>query len=231
MILHYLLHLGIGLGISLVGSISLGPLSISVVQTTINNSRKAALQLALGASVMEVVYCLLALASVQLAASYGLTAQNADDVVFWIQAISVPILVLYGLHNLLHRVPEVRIEPPDAANVLGSRAAGQLAGPKPLQLFARGFVLNLFNPMIFTFWLGVNAYLRANNVVVADGPSLMLFSLGAGVGCWMIMLTVSYLLNRRRKAFSAKARQLLNRIAGVAYMIFALYMAGNLVWG
>lgn len=200
--LSFVYHFFLGLVISFVASIPLGPVNLSVAQASLNHNRNVARRIAVGSSVVELFYCALALGGVQLLGS-------DKEVTFWIRIVSIPVLLGLGLYNLLKRIDL------DAPQTVGKGKPGQGA-------FWVGVSLNLVNPMLLPFWLGAGTVLRANNLIESQWDLLVAFTLGVAIGTYFLLMTVAQIAHTQKHLLSPVVRKRLNRGVGVLFLLLAV---------
>jgi threonine/homoserine/homoserine lactone efflux protein len=106
----------------------------------------------------------------------------------------------------------------DISEQIPARARGQGS-------FWIGFSLNLLNPALLPFWLGITSYLHANDWLINEGPQLAMYVLGAGIGTLLVMSTIAYFALRRKKAMRYRTRVYLTRIIGFAFLGFGVFQS------
>ena len=210
----YFAHLVVGIAVAFVASLPLGPVNLSVIQASINHGRPSALAIAVGSSLVELFYCLVAVGGVELIIDDTRTVQI-------IQIISVPVLLGIGLYNLLKRMP---VRPADET----------LATKKPRSLrtsFLLGVSLNFLNPLLLPFWMAATAWLRGHRLLTADTTHLVLFSGGVAVGTFLLLMTMSYVGARYRGIMSHHTQKVINRVIGALFLCSALAVTYLLLRG
>lgn len=131
---------GIGLGITL--AILTGPAFFALLQTSIRNGYKSGIAFAVGVLISDATLILLSyLGALQLF--------NDPKNNFIIGVIGGTILVMFGLFNIFQKHPldlnsdEARVEKILLTNVSLAFVA------------LKGFAINLINPFVIIFWIGV----------------------------------------------------------------------------
>lgn len=163
--------------ISFAGSIHPGTVNLAVIQTTLAQSRRAGLWLALGGSLPEIGYSALA--------TGGLMLLPTDP--HWMAVIAyVPIPVLLGAGVLAFRQKpiELNVTAPDGTSLP----------------FWKGVALGGSNPQLLPFWSAVWLYLSSHMIVPIGGyASQLVFALGTAAGAFGLLVMVVWLADRQRQ--------------------------------
>lgn len=163
-----------GLALSFAGSIPPGLISLSVAQTAIQRTRKAAVWLGLGAAWAEFFQAWGAIAFAQ-----WLLYQTRIEHFF--HGAAAIIFILLGIW-MLTRTPKVTDK---AAPVIASN---------PLLQFVRGAVISIFNLLAIPYWLVYYGWLRAKGwwPETAGQGAAIIFSSGVTVGTFITLLLYAY---------------------------------------
>ena len=98
-----------------------------------------------------------------------------------------------------------------------------------LKIFAyyfKGLFMNLLNPGMLFYWIGLVSYLSTSATYSQDEIKIFL---GASLGTVLITdLIKAYFASKMRHLFNPKVIHLMNRIVGVALMIFAFVIIAKL---
>lgn len=202
-------HFFLGLVISFVASIPLGPVNLSVAQASLNHSQNVARRIAIGSSLVELFYCILAVGGVQLLG-------DDKEVTYWIRIASIPVLLGLGLFNLLKKI-DTSAPPPPAKSGQGS--------------FWLGVSLNLVNPMLLPFWIGAGTMLRANQLITSDWDHLLFFTVGVAIGTYLLLMTVARIAHTQKHLLSPMVLKRVNRGVGVLFLVLAAIEIGVLLRG
>ena len=197
-------HFLLGLLISFVASIPIGPLNVAVVQATLRHGKKAGFEIALGGAIVELVYCLFAIASLHF-----FTINPAFF--HWLQLIAAVLLAGLGIYYLSKPIPEEESKPKNGGMGL---------------LF--GISLGVINPMLVPFWLGVVAYLRSLEWLSETFSVQIWFALGIAVGAFCLLLTVALVAANRHQGLSHKNKVLIQRV--LAWLFIALACVQFVSW-
>ena len=195
--------------ISYVSTIPPGPLSIYVVDTTLQKNIRMALWVALGGILGEMAYTYLAIEGVMIFDKY-------PTVVYWIQWAIIVLLWIVGIFTFFQKKTNVASE-----NVL-------VKGP--LFSILKGISLSALTPALLPFWivvlLGYQKYdlLKINSIF--DKIS---FVAGAETGTFLLMYTYAFISNKKRDLiFKYLSDSRLNKLMGCIYIGLAVWQMINL---
>ncbi|QHV99794.1 LysE family translocator [Spirosoma endbachense] len=193
--------------ISFAGSIHPGSVNLAVVQTTLSQSKRAAVWLALGGSLPEIAYSSLAAGGLMLIPT---------DSNWMIVLAYVPIPVLLGAGIASFRQKPVVINP---------SSDGGLSLP-----FWKGVVLGSTNPQLLPFWSAVWLYLSRATigshmlVPMSQSASQWVFALGTATGAFGLLIVVVWLTHRHRQRIVQYLNgPWINRLTGALFIGMALW--------
>ena len=93
----------------------------------------------------------------------------------------------------------------------------------PFYIFIlKGFLLNLVNPFVWIFWLGVVVGVTAR--FAADVTNVYVFFGGTLTVVYLTDLLKGFLAAKLKKYISIKFLTIINKIAGVALIVFGLFL-------
>lgn len=188
----------VGLVASFLGSVPPGTLNLSVLQLGLDGKTKTAWRFALAVALIEYPYTWLAIQFEYWITSSPVVVEN-------FQLLTASVMTLIGIGNLW----TVR-KPVAAAGRFG--ASG----------FRRGLVLSVLNPMALPFWIGVTAYLKAQDWISLSTPWLLhSYVLGTSVG--VILLLGLFILLAKRLAGYAAQNSWVKLVPGITLLILGLY--------
>jgi threonine/homoserine/homoserine lactone efflux protein len=199
----YFYHLLLGVVVSFIATIPVGPVNLAVMQAAINSGRIAGYKVAAGSAFSEWIYCLMALMGLSV-------LLTGDAIKFYIQICSVPILLILGILSLRS---EKEIQLGEASKIIEFK-----------NNFLLGVVLNLLNPFLLPFWLGMSTYMRNQDLISGDTLELVFFSVGVYVGTFTTQAILVNLSTYWKNIFDPKVRQLINKIIGVVFIVFGVFM-------
>lgn len=163
--------------VSCVGSLQLGPVNLFVINSVLYENKKTAYWIAAGGSLPEFVYCALAV----YASSFFAKNPSYD---FFFKVTFICVLIVLGFIFWFKPVKKVEVTKP-------------LLFVNAPQSFAKGFSLALLNPQLLPFWLIVHIYFNSVSLLKTPSPlHEMAFVLGAGVGAFMLLISLIALVNK-----------------------------------
>lgn len=162
----YLLHIGIGVFLSFVGSIPMGTINVTTADTAIREGFRAALWVAFGAALIEFVQALFALKF----SSLIVDNPQMEVTIQWVSAI---IFMVLGLYFILREDNEQ--EYPQAK----TRARG----------FFKGVVVSALNVLAIPYWIFCGSYLAANDwLELRENDQIAVFSGGVFFGTFLLLM-------------------------------------------
>jgi threonine/homoserine/homoserine lactone efflux protein len=187
--------------ISFAGSIHPGTVNLAVAQTTLSQSRQAGLWLALGGSLPEIAYSILAAGGVALLP----TGDTWHTVLTY---APIPVLLGAGLASF-------RQKP-----VVFNLSVHTNEGTAP---FWKGVILGGTNPQLLPFWSAVWLYL-SGHMLVGQRGSQWVFALATSVGAFALLAGVVWLADRKRDAIARYLNgRWINRLTGGLFIGMALW--------
>lgn len=199
--LLYVLVRGFAIGVLI--SAPMGPIGMLVIQRTLDKGRWPAFFTGIGASVSDLLYCILTGAGIAFITDFIAARQ------FWLQLLGSVAIAVFGVY-LFRKNPTRRFRRPDVPE---SNAYWKD--------IVTGFLLTVSNPLILFFIIGLFA--RFNFLL----PEFRYFHYIFGYLCialgalsWWFMVT--FLVNKMRAHFNVRSLYLVNRIIGSLLIAFAL---------
>ncbi len=186
--------------VSYAGSIPPGTINVSVMQLSIQNHRRAAVFLGIGASAVEFVY-----AGITVKFQQFLVAN--ENLNFYFQIVTGGALVIMGLFNMFSRAKSSNFK--------------QTQGVRRRIGFARGVVLGLVNPLTIPFWLAVTTYLETHKWINLIGNNFWAYISGLAAGTFILLVCVDLLGSKFQKI--ADNTFLVMRVPGIILMSMGVY--------
>lgn len=196
--------------ISFAGSLHPGTVNLAVVQTTLSQSRRAGLWLALGGSLPEIGYSALAAGGLML-------IPTGSNWAVWLTYAPIPVLLGAGVAAF--RQKPVVLNP---ATTDG-----------PTLPFWKGLALGGTNPQLLPFWSAVWLYLSGHMLVPAHQPaSQWVFALGTAAGAFGLLVSVVWLADRQRQRIVQYLNgPWINRLTGGLFVGMALWQTIRIIAG
>ena len=195
----YILLTGILIGILI--SAPMGPIGMLVIQRTLNKGRTAAFFTGVGASLSDIVYCLLTGLGLSFVTDFIESNQNL------LQVIGSLVLIIYAVY-LFKNNPSRSLKPPveSATNYWRD--------------FVTGFLFTFSNPLILFFIIGLFArfnfldtHYRFYHYIIGYTSIIV-----GAVGWWF---PITFFVNKVRAHFNVRSLWLVNRSIAVILLIMS----------
>jgi threonine/homoserine/homoserine lactone efflux protein len=185
-------------GISFLGSVQLGPVNATVLQTTLNKSLRAGLWVAFGGALPELFYATLAIGWSEIL--------QTNNVLFeYLQLAVVPIFVVIGVLTIVNQYKS-------------SKQKKQPINLSDKAPFLTGLTLGSLNPQLLPFWLTVLIYLNSYFVIDSLGSQVAFIS-GTAAGAFGILSIFAFATFR----FRERLLRFFNRIP-IGYVVGSIFI-------
>ena len=193
-------------------AVPVGPINVAIMEEGFQSGRKQAFIIAIGALLMEMIYCIIAFS--------GFATLFSDKIILaTVELISFLAVTFFGIKYLMI----------DAVTVQGKRAKVVENRLSPHTAFWSGFVRVLVNPNVLLFWIMISAVLISNQTIQAEWKSRMACVIGAaiGIGSWFTLLVIGSA--RVKNRFSDKTLVKFSQISGVLLLLLSIVIAVRLI--
>ncbi|MDR2835067.1 MAG: LysE family translocator [Bacteroidales bacterium] len=197
-----------GILIGLAASIPLGPIAILIIQRTLNKGWKFGFLSGLGAACADTFYAILAALGVTMITSY------IEKYEIILRIIGSIILIIMGI-KLIPIKPTKQLK----KNYLKTGKKAIVSD------FFSIYGLTLSNPITFFVFTAFFATFRVIDGTITNwylGIVILLFSIFFGAVSWWCALTL--LVSVFRKKIRLRKMLILNRIAGILMILFAIFV-------
>jgi threonine/homoserine/homoserine lactone efflux protein len=217
-----------GLVVGFVLAMPPGPIAIACIRQALAGQARYALALAIGAAAMDVVYALLAAgASSALLVSLGaMVTDNAWSLLAF-QVGCIVVLAVLGLHyvrSATHRVD---------ARARQEEAQEEQARPRdsssPYLIGVLIALTNLASPTFLPSLIFVMGFVHARGWVGHDVGENALYAVGFGTGAALWFGLLLWALTTLRAKLSPNFVPMLSRVAGGAFLLFAVMLTYHVV--
>jgi len=202
-LLDFIIHFLIGVFISFVAAIPVGPINLAVMEAAINNRKAEAYRISAGCALSEWIYCLIAVLGINFV---FIDIQN-ESFLSTIRLISIPLLFILGMFNLLKRINLEKEK-----EVKSNHKKG----------FLLGLTINFLNPLLLPGWLFMVGFLRSNQYIKDEYILLVILSLGSLLGAFSFEIVLAEISHRWKKIMSQRTHLIANRFIGVFFILFAI---------
>jgi threonine/homoserine/homoserine lactone efflux protein len=195
---------GMVLGLSLAFLFGFGPAFFALIQTGIYRGFWPGALLATGIILNDAVVVSLSLLGV--AQIFGDT-ENYN----LLGIVGGAILIVFGFVTYRKKAETEETNESEIAN-----------SPYPLSYIVKGFLLNVANPFVWLFWIGISVGILAR--FNGDTTHIILFFAGTLSVVFATDLGKTFLASQLKKFVTNKFLILINKIAGIALIGFGLYL-------
>ena len=190
-----------GVLIGLLISAPMGPIGMLVIQRTLNKGRAAAFFTGMGASLSDLIYCLLTGLGLSFVTDFIENNQNV------LQIVGSAVLIVYGIYLFRNNPSRQLRKPAENPNTYWRD-------------FATGFLFTFSNPLILFFIIGLFArfsFLDTQYSFYHYIVGYISIVVGA-IGWWFI---ITFFVNKVRAHFNIRSMRLVNRIIAVLLLVMA----------
>lgn len=209
-----------GLVVGYVLAIPPGPIGMASVRMGLRDGWHPSIRLALGAGLLDLVYCAIAMwASSAVMGLLDTIDGSASWVTFALQLLVVVGMLAFGIIQFREQPidPNAPNGSPESSTSLLSRLSSR--GPF---LVGVGFALaNLANPTFIPALVAVTAFIQQLDLFASTLSTAMVFSLGFGIGNTAWLLTLVRLVMAFRRKMTPEFVHRLQQISGLALIVFA----------
>jgi len=208
----YLIAMFAGAITGFICAVPVGPINVAIMEEGIQTGRKRAFIIAIGALLMEMVYCITAFSGFA-------TLFDDKTILATVELISFLAVTFFGIKYLMI----------DTVTVQGKRSKVFEKRLSPHTAFWTGFVRVLVNPNVLLFWIMISAVLLSNQTIQAEWQSRMSCVIGAGIGIggWFTLLVIGSA--RVKNRFSDKTLVKFSQVSGVLLLILSVVIAVRLI--
>jgi threonine/homoserine/homoserine lactone efflux protein len=192
--------------ISFAGSLQVGPVNYFVMETGLRQNKTAAILVAIGGSIPEFIYSVLAI-------TIGISLQQTPAFFLAFEWITIALLIALSIYYFLKKVAQ-NTQP--RISKKGS--------------FLKGFTLGLLNPQLLPFWLVVyTSFFTSTGLSITSFPQQLAFILGTGIGAFGLHLCLIYLVQtNKERLVKWLAFPYFNRFLGGFFLLLAFVQIGSL---
>ena len=206
--MNLLAAFAVGLVSALLASLPMGPLSFRVIQMALTQGRRAAMAMGIGGLVVEMLFCLIALGSLQLILGSNAVMPDQEALLDDLYPFTIPILLVMGILAIVNR-----------DKVPNPNQRGRTGGPMLL-----GIVLCISNPALLTTWVLLTTWLKSLKLIGESLAEDLMFILGVGSGVFLFYYIITGVATRSHRSLGPIWRRRINVGFGVFFISFAIYL-------
>ena len=199
MIIAYIILLLIGIASSMLAALPFGLVNMTVLNVSLEQGNRPALNISFGASLVEVLFGLTAILAGGILAEY---IEGNQGISYFI----VAVLLAGGLFFIIKKQGE--------ASTRNTTYSG----------FFKGIFLNLVSIQVFLYWILAIAFLSTRQLLQYDLLSILIFIIGIWIGKMTVLLLY---MNLSKKLLSGSRiiSKNINRIIGIVLFGMAFFQA------
>lgn len=207
---------GIIIGLSLALVMGFGPSFFTLIQTSINRGFKSAMLLDLGIILNDIMIVFLMMMT-------NLQFNITDEKNLIYTGISAGIiLIIFGIHTF-SLSPQKIINMSENNNKTIEKMNEKFNDePSWFVYISKGFVINIFNPFVWIFWITCVATASSN--YGGNKHSLILFFIGIFSTVLFFDIIKAAGAYSLKKFFTENMLKRLNQITGIALVLFGLFL-------
>jgi L-lysine exporter family protein LysE/ArgO len=191
-----------GLPVGFAFSFALGPVFFSLIRSSLEQGFRAAVYIAIGVIVADLVLLGIAYSGVQA------FLPQSIDVAFWVQIFGGILLLSLGIFSIRKKAIDTEGVTVDTHYIYKNLASG--------------FFLNILNPANFMEWVGAAGILKTKYHF--ETYQNISFFTGALLAVFMTELAVAYFAARLKKVLNANTMQRINTLSGIVFIGFGLWL-------
>ena len=213
---------GVIIGLSLALIMGFGPSFFTLIQTSISRGFKSAMLLDLGIILNDIfIVALMMMTNVQF------NINNRENVIYGGIAAGI-ILIIFGIYTFLlspEKIMHISESNNQKINNMNEKFVDK---PKWYIFLTKGFVINLFNPFVWIFW--VTCVATASSNFGGNKYSMIIFFLGVFATVLFFDILKAAGAYSLKRFFTEKMMKIMNQIIGIILIIFGLYIAVRVIF-
>ena len=207
---------GIIIGLSLALVMGFGPSFFTLIQTSINRGFKSAMFLDLGIILNDImIVCLIIMTNIQF------NIADKKNLIYAGISASI-ILLIYGIYTF-NLSPKKIIKKSENNNLTINKMEEKFDDePSSIFYISKGFLINIFNPFVWIFW--VTCVATASSNFDGNKYSLMIFFTGIFTTVLFFDILKALGASSLQRFFTEKMLKRLNQATGIALILFGLFL-------
>ena len=213
---------GVIIGLSLALIMGFGPSFFTLIQTSISRGFKAAMFLDLGIILNDImVVALLMITNVQF------NVADKENIIY--AGISAGIiLIIFGIYTFLLSPEKIIHISENNTQKIDKMNEKFIDKPKWYVFISKGFIINIFNPFVWIFWITCVATASSN--FGGNRYSMIIFFIGVFATVLFFDILKAAGAYSLKRFFTEKMMKILNQIIGIILMIFGLFIAVRVIF-
>lgn len=213
---------GVIIGLSLALIMGFGPSFFTLIQTSISRGFKAAMFLDLGIILNDImVVALMMMTNVQF------NIADKENIIY--AGISAGIiLIIFGIYTFLLSPEKIIHISENNTQKIDKMNEKFIDKPKWYVFISKGFIINIFNPFVWIFWITCVATASSN--FGGNRYSMIIFFIGVFATVLFFDILKAAGAYSLKRFFTEKMMKILNQIIGIILMIFGLFIAVRVIF-
>ena len=213
---------GVIIGLSLALIMGFGPSFFTLIQTSISRGFKSALLLDFGIILNDIfIVALMMMTNVQF------NINNRENVIYGGIAAGI-ILIIFGIYTFLLSPEKIMHISENNNQKINNMNEKFVDKPKWYIFLTKGFVINIFNPFVWIFW--VTCVATASSNFGGNKYSMIIFFLGVFATVLFFDILKAAGAYSLKRFFTEKMMKIMNQIIGIILIIFGLYIAVRVIF-
>lgn len=199
--MHLFYALISGLFVSVLSYLTVGPVNMAIIQTTLNESKREGMLFGIGSAIIDTLFCFVALFGYRF-------IEEHDGFLDWFHLVTIPILLFMGLWT---------IKKADKPTFHKTKPSGG-------KFFLLGVIICFSNPVLFGYWLYVTTLLQAKEWLQTTTLDYVFFTAGVFIGIFGFIALLVNLVAYTRRQIPQRWFTIINIILGLFFIGFAIYL-------
>lgn len=213
---------GVIIGLSLALIMGFGPSFFTLIQTSISRGFKSAMFLDLGIILNDIfIVALMMMTNVQF------NINDRENVIYGGIAAGI-ILIIFGIYTFLLSPEKIMHISENNNQKINNMNEKFVDKPKWYIFLTKGFVINIFNPFVWIFW--VTCVATASSNFSGNKYSMIIFFLGVFATVLFFDILKAAGAYSLKRFFTEKMMKIMNQIIGIILIIFGLYIAVRVIF-
>ena len=213
---------GVIIGLSLALIMGFGPSFFTLIQSSISRGFKSAMFLDLGIILNDIfIVALMMMTNVQF------NINNRENVLYGGIAAGI-ILIIFGIYTFLLSPEKIMHISENNNQKINNMNEKFVDKPKWYIFLTKGFVINIFNPFVWIFW--VTCVATASSNFSGNKYSMIIFFLGVFATVLFFDILKAAGAYSLKRFFTEKMMKIMNQIIGIILIIFGLYIAVRVIF-
>ncbi|MBR5215653.1 MAG: LysE family transporter [Bacteroidales bacterium] len=213
---------GVIIGLSLALIMGFGPSFFTLIQTSISRGFKAAMFLDLGIILNDImVVALMMMTNVQF------NIADRENIIY--AGISAGIiLIIFGIYTFLLSPEKIIHISENNTQKIDKMNEKFIDNPKWYVFISKGFIINIFNPFVWVFWITCVATASSN--FGGNRYSMIIFFIGVFATVLFFDILKAAGAYSLKRFFTEKMMKIMNQIIGIILMLFGLFIAVRVIF-